>query len=288
MFADLSQNMVGTEKQFAIVLDGMVISAPTFDGVITNGDAQISGNSPRPRPRAWPRASSTAPCRSPSKDGISVEQIGASLAGDQLTAGITAGLLGLLLVMLYRLLYYRGLGLVVIASLIVAAAVTYAMVLLLGHTPASRPGPARHRRPDRRGGHHRRLVHRLLRGASATRCATGSRCASRCRRAGSARGTPAWLPTPVSLLAAVVLYIFAAGVVKGFAFALGLSTLIDLAIFFWFHPPDGDPPGPVLVLQQRPQGLSGLSAETLGADRVATKLGVEPDGQKFSRMGNDL
>jgi preprotein translocase subunit SecD len=41
----------------------------------------------------------------------------------------------------------------------------------------------------------------------------------------------------VSLLAAVVLYIFAAGVVKGFAFALGLSTLIDLAVFFWFtHP----------------------------------------------------
>src|SRR5258708_31157733 len=41
----------------------------------------------------------------------------------------------------------------------------------------------------------------------------------------------------VSILAAVVLYIFAAGVVKGFAFALGLSTIIDLVVFFWFtHP----------------------------------------------------
>ena len=41
----------------------------------------------------------------------------------------------------------------------------------------------------------------------------------------------------VSLLAAVVLFIFAAGVVKGFAFALGLSTLIDLVVFFWFTKP---------------------------------------------------
>ena len=76
----------------------------------------------------------------------------------------------------------------------------------------------------------------------------------------------------VSLLAAVVLYIFAAGVVKGFAFALGLSTLIDLAIFFWFT-------HPMVTLLARYRffnsghKLSGLSAETLGVDRVATAGG---------------
>ena len=53
-------------------------------------------------------------------------------------AGITAGIVGLCLVMLYCLLYYRGLGLVVVASLLVAGAMTYAMVLLLAKTAASR------------------------------------------------------------------------------------------------------------------------------------------------------
>ena len=59
----------------------------------------------------------------------------------------------------------------------------------------------------------------------------------------------------------------------GFAFALGLSTLIDLAVFFWFTKPDGVVAGAVHVLQQRPQ-LSGLSAETLGMDDHADRLRV--------------
>ena len=89
----------------------------------------------------------------------------------------------------------------------------------------------------------------------------------------------------VSLLAAVVLYIFAAGVVKGFAFALGLSTLIDLVVFFWFTQPM------VSYLARYPffnkgHALSGLSRDTLGLDR--------PPGRRerlmgnFSRLGNEL
>ena len=71
----------------------------------------------------------------------------------------------------------------------------------------------------------------------------------------------------ISILAAVVLYVFAAGVVKGFAFALGLSTIIDLAVFFWFTYPM------VSWLTRFPffnQGhkLSGLDAESLGLDRL--------------------
>ena len=70
----------------------------------------------------------------------------------------------------------------------------------------------------------------------------------------------------VSLLAAIVLYIFAAGVVKGFAFALGLSTLIDLAVFFWFT-------HPMMTFLARYKffnsghRFSGLSDETLGIDQ---------------------
>jgi len=73
----------------------------------------------------------------------------------------------------------------------------------------------------------------------------------------------------VSLLASIVLYIFAAGVVRGFAFALGLSTIIDLVVFFFFTKP-------VVTLFARLHffnsggRLSGLSAETLGIDKVAT------------------
>ena len=96
-------------------------------------------------------------------DQPTVETIGPSLAGDQLSAGVLAGIIGLALVMIYCLLYYRGLGLVVVASLIVAGAITYAMVLVLSKTAGftlTLPGIA--------GlivavGHHRGLVHRVLR-----------------------------------------------------------------------------------------------------------------------------
>ncbi|WP_395691566.1 protein translocase subunit SecD [Nocardioides sp.] len=272
VFADLSQAMVGTNQQFAIVLDGLVISAPTFDGVITNGDAQISGNFTETTAKSL--ATSLKYGALPiafEKGGISVEQIGASLAGDQLTAGITAGLLGLLLVMIYCLLYYRGLGVVVVASLVVAGAVTYSLVLLLGHTAGftlTLPGIAglivavgitadsfivyfERIRDEMRDGKSMRVAVQ----------AGWKRARNTCLAADT-----------VSLLAAVVLYIFAAGVVKGFAFALGLSTLIDLAIFFWFtHPMVG------LLSRYHffnsGHKLSGLSAETLGVDRIATAGG---------------
>ncbi len=92
-----------------------------------------------------------------------VETIGPSLAGDQLAAGMLAGIVGLALVMIYCLLYYRGLGLVVVASLIVAGAITYALVLVLSKTAGFTLTLPGNRGPDRGGGHHRGLVHRLLR-----------------------------------------------------------------------------------------------------------------------------
>jgi preprotein translocase subunit SecD len=71
----------------------------------------------------------------------------------------------------------------------------------------------------------------------------------------------------VTLLAAVVLYIFAAGVVKGFAFALGLSTLIDLAVFFWFTHPMVSWLARYRFFNSGHR-LSGLSAGSLGVDRL--------------------
>ena len=134
-----------------------------------------SGRSPTARrrsaatsPRAAPRALATSlkygalPITF-DQSKTTTQVIGPSLAGDQLQAGITAGIVGLLLVMLYCLLYYRGLGLVVIASLLVAGATTYAHGAAARQERRLHADPARHRRTDRRGRHHRRLVHRLLR-----------------------------------------------------------------------------------------------------------------------------
>ncbi|MBA2953059.1 protein translocase subunit SecD [Nocardioides sp. MAH-18] len=273
VFTDLSTSMAGSEQRFAIVLDGLVISAPTFEGRISDGNARISGNftSSSAKSLATSLKFGALPI-SFEKDGTSVDQIGASLAGDQLSAGITAGIIGLLLVMLYCLLYYRGLGLVVIASLIVAAAITYSVVLLLGETAGftlTLPGIAglivavgitadsfivyfERIRDEMRDGKSMRVAVE----------AGWRRARNTCLAADA-----------VSLLAAVVLYIFAAGVVKGFAFALGISTLIDLAVFFWFTHPSVALLGRYRFFN-RGHKLSGLSAETLGVDRINTVGGT--------------
>ena len=266
-FTQISRALYGTNKQFAVVLDGQVLSAPTMNGLITNGQAQIEGNFSESTAQSL--ATSLKYGALPiafEKGGTQVQTIGPSLAGDQLSAGITAGIIGLLLVMIYCLIYYRGLGLVVIASLIVAGVVTYAMVLLLSKGAGftlSLPGIAglivavgitadsfivyfERIRDEMRDGKSMRVAVE----------AGWKRARNTCLAADT-----------VSLLAAVVLYIFAAGVVKGFAFALGLSTVIDLAIFFWFTHPM------VAWLSRfkffnRGHKLSGLDAENLGIDRI--------------------
>ncbi len=198
-----------------------------------------------------------------------METVGPSLAGNQLSAGLYAGGAGLLLVMLYCLLYYRGLGLVVLASLVVAGASTYALVLLLSETAnftLSLPGIAGlivavGITADSFIVYFERIRDEMRDGKSMPVAV----------EAGWARARNTCLAADtVSLLAAVVLYIFAAGVVKGFAFALGLSTLIDLVVFFWFTHPM------VSWLAKYPffnrgHRFSGLSAETLGVDAITVR-----------------
>ena len=118
-----------------------------------------------------------------------------------------------------------------------AAAITYAHGAAAEQDRRLHADPARHRRPD-----HRRSASPPTRSssssnASETRCARASRCGSRSRPAGTRAQDTRLAANVVSLLSAAVLYIFATGVVKGFGFALGLSTLIDLAVLFWFTKP---------------------------------------------------
>lgn len=266
VFGEISTTLVGTEKQFAIVLDGQVLSAPTMEGRILDGNAQISGDFTEATANSLATSLRYGSLPIEFEDDVSVETIGPSLAGDQLSAGLWAGGLGLALVMIYCLLYYRGLGLVVLGSLAVAAAATYALVLLLSETAGftlTLPGIAgfiiavgvtadsfilffeRIRDEMRDGKSMRVAVESGWRRARVTRLAANT----------------------VSLLSALVLYIFATGAVKGFGFALGLSTLIDLAVLFYFTRPAVS----YLARYRFFNGggrLSGLSPETLGMDRV--------------------
>ncbi len=264
-FTEISRALYGTDRQFAIVLDGQVLSAPTMNALITNGQAEISGN--------FNEATATSLATSLKFGALPVsfeepvvETVGPSLAGNQLSAGLTAGLIGLLLVMIYCQIYYRGLGLVVIASLLVAAAMTYAVVLLLSETAnftLSLPGVAglivgvgitadsfivyfERIRDEMRDGKSMRVA-----------VETGwKRARNTCLAADA-----------VSMLAAVVLYIFATGAVKGFAFALGVSTVIDLVVFFWFTHPMVSWLSRFTFFNSGHR-LSGLDAGSLGIDRL--------------------
>jgi preprotein translocase subunit SecD len=138
--------------------------------------------------------------------------------------------------MIYCLFYYRGLGLVVIASLVVAGAVTYAVVLAMSQAVGftlTLPGIAGlivavGITADSFIVYFERIRDEMRDGKS-IRVAV---------EAGWVRARATCLAADaVSLLAAIVLYIFSIGVVKGFAFALGISTLIDLVVFFLFTKP---------------------------------------------------
>jgi preprotein translocase subunit SecD len=273
IFADLSRKMYDgaggayAGGLFAIVLDGEVLSTPGFDGVIPDGKAQITGGFTESSAKSLAQSLKYGALPVKFEKDVSVQVIGPSLAGDQLSSGLLAGVIGLAIVMLYCLLYYRGLGLVVIASLMVAAVVTYAIVLLLAKTAGftlTLPGIAGlivavGITADSFIVYFERIRDEMRDGKSMRVAAQSGwiRARNTCLAADA-----------VSFLAALVLYIFAIGVVRGFAFALGISTLIDVAVFFWFTHPT------IALLARRRfftsgHRLSGLSKETLGVDGIA-------------------
>jgi preprotein translocase subunit SecD len=222
-------------NQFAIVLDGKVISAPSVSAVIPGGNAQITGSFTQKT--AQDLANVLKYGALPLTFEVSsVDNVSATLGADQLHAGLVAGAIGLVLVILYSILYYRALALVVVASLGMAAAGTYSLMVLLGSSMGfalSLPGIAgaivaigvtadsfviffERIRDEMRDG-------RSIR----TSVESGWRKARRTIVVADA----------VSLLSAVVLFVLALGAVKGFAFTLGLTTILDLVIVFFFTKP---------------------------------------------------
>jgi len=254
--------LTGVRNQFAIVLDGRIISAPRTNTVITNGKPQITGS--------FTQASSKALADQLKFGALPIgftvqsdDSISATLGASQLQSGLLAGLIGLVLVVLYSLFQYRTLGLVTVASLVVAATITFLIVDLLSW----------------------RQGYRLsLAGVAGLIVAIGVTADSfivyferirdelRDGRALESAVEAGWkravrtiiVSDTVNFLAAAILFILAVGNVKGFALTLGLTTLVDLVVVALFT-------HPILQLISRRKyfkeghRFSGLDPRALGA-----------------------
>ncbi len=222
-------------NRFSIVLDGQSISAPSVNTAIPGGAAQISGGFTQQT--ATDLANVLKYGALPLAFDVSqVSNVSATLGGEQLHAGIVAGIIGLALVVLFCFAYYRGLGIVVVASLAIAAVITYASMVLLGSSVGfalNLPGIAGAIvaigvTADSFVIYFERIRDEVRDGRSLrTAVETGWR---------RARHT-ILIADGVSMLSAIVLFILAIGSVRGFAFTLGLTTLIDVFIVFFFTKP---------------------------------------------------
>jgi preprotein translocase subunit SecD len=264
-FADVTTRLyglTGVQNQFAIVLDGKVITAPTTGGSFTDGRAQISGSFTQDSAKtladqlkfgALPIGFTTQ----------SSEAISATLGSTQLLSGLIAGAIGLLLVVIYSLIQYRLLGLVTIASLIVAAALTYLLVTLMSWRIDFRLSLAGVAglivaigiTADSFIVYFERIRDELRDGKALTSSVqAGWKRAIRTITASDA----------VNFLAAAVLYVLAIGNVRGFAFTLGLTTIVDIIVVILFTHPL------MTLLAELPffrdgHKLSGLDPRALGA-----------------------
>ena len=228
-------SLTAPQNQVAIVLDGLVVSAPRINEAIRGGSAQITGNFTQVEAQDLANVLKYGSLPLAFDRG-EVQQVSPTLGADQLSAGLLAGGLGLGLVLLYSVLYYRGLGLVTVGSLTVAAGMIYLLVLLLGEwigftlTLAGIAGiiVAIGITADSFIVYFERIRDELREGKS-LRSAVESGWV-RARRT-------IVVADSVSIIAAVLLYFLAVGGVRGFAFTLGLTTLVDLLVIFTFTKP---------------------------------------------------
>jgi len=221
-------------NRVAVVLDGVIYSSPSINEPIA-GDAQISGNFTQQEARELSNVLKfgALPLTFVAGD---TEIVSASLGDDQLRSGLLAGGIGLLAVVIYSLLYYRLLGLVTIASLLVSGGLIYSSIAILGDQlgfALSLAGIAGlivsvGITADSFVVYFERLKDEVKEGR--TPRSAVDRAWVRARRTILSADT-------VSILAAVILYMVSVGGVRGFAFTLGLSTLIDIIVVFLFTRP---------------------------------------------------
>jgi preprotein translocase subunit SecD len=264
-FADITGKLAqkqAPQNQFAIVLDGDVVSDPYVRSAITGGNAEISGSFDQQSAQSLANMLSYGSLPLTFKED-SVTTVTAALGGEQLQAGLIAGAIGLALVVIYLVVYYRGLAAIAVASLMVSAMLTYALMSLLGpaigfalNLPAVCGAiVAIGITADSFIVFFERMRDEIREGRSL--------------RPAVARGWPRARRTVlvsdfVSFLAAAVLFVVTVGKVQGFAFTLGLTTLLDVVVIFLFTMPL------MTILARRKffaggHGWSGLDPKRLGA-----------------------
>ena len=254
-----------------IELDGKVYSAPiiqptqsTFSSF--DGKGEISGSLTQADAQNLAQAMNFGALPVVLKAATS-ETVSATLGHSALVAGLGAGIAGLVLVLLYVLFYYRGLGLVVISGLLLTALMLWAIISSLGHTSVA---PSF----DLAG------ITGLIVSIGITvdsyivyferlkdETRSGRSVRTSVDRGFKSAWRTVWAADFVSLLAAIVLYLVAVGNVKGFAFFLGLSTIMDMAVT-WFYT------RPLVILMGQSSRLQGS-----GAFSIATGLGAGPQAQ---------
>ncbi|MEV7282744.1 protein translocase subunit SecD [Streptomyces sp. NPDC093111] len=249
------------QNQFAIVLDGEVVSAPSVRTTLS-ANAEISGSFNQQSAQDLGNILSYGALPL-TFDTQSVDTVTAALGGEQLQAGLIAGAIGLALVIIYLVVYYRGLSLIAILSLGVSALLTYVIMSLLGpaigfalNLPAVCGAiVAIGITADSFIVYFERIRDEIREGR--TMRPAVERAWPRARRT-------IMVSDFVSFLAAAVLFIVTVGKVQGFAFTLGLTTLLDVVVVFLFTKP-------VMTLLARTKFFgnghkwSGLDPKRLGA-----------------------
>lgn len=269
IFKQITSDITGKQQpynQFAVTLDGNVLSAPSSDVAITDGNAQITGNFTLDEAEtlADQLKNGSLPL---SFQVQSEDQISPTLGSNYLNIGLLTGLLGLILVVVYSLLQYRVLGLVTVSSLVVVGVVTYLLLLLASWRYGYRLSLAglagiiigigmaadsfivyfERVRDELRSG-------RVLLSA----VEVGWDRAKRTIYASKA----------VNMLAAVILYVLAVGSVRGFAFTFGMAVIVDVVVVFLFT-------HPMLQMLSRTKffgeghPMSGMDPRMLGVSRAS-------------------
>ena len=257
---------------FAIVLDGVVVSAPRFNEPIIGGQAQIEGDFTAQEAQDLANVLSYG-ALPVNLEVVEVTSVSPTVGSDQLRAGLIAGAIGALLIVIFFLIYYRVLGIVAVLSLVLAGGLTYFLFVALGKsvgftlTLAGVAGAivSIGITADSFIIYYERIRDALREGKSMRQAAEVGWTATR---------RTILAADFVTLLAAVVLYIVSVGNVRGFAFTLGLITVVDLLVAFLFTYPLT-----VLICRsswmQRTSWLTGLRRTDRSVDAKADAAPID-------------
>ncbi|WP_326836283.1 protein translocase subunit SecD [Amycolatopsis rhabdoformis] len=270
-WGDFTSANVGTQAAF--VLDTNVVSAPTIQGAILGGNTQITGQFTQSDAKDLANVLKygSLPLSFDSSDATTVS---ATLGSASLQAGLLAGAIGLIVVFIYCLIYYRLLGILTILSLALSGLLVYATLVLLG----------------------RWIGYTLdLAGIAGLIIAIGITADSfviyferlkdeiregRTFRSAVPRGWARARRTilasdGVSFLAAAILYVIAVGDVQGFAFTLGMSTVLDLVVVYMVtHPLVAMVSTSKSAFLSNPRNLGLGAVQQLASERRANRTAV--------------